>query len=74
MSMIDIRYETSEVRQIKFAEDRSGFAGHNVDFYVESHDKGVKLTDSYDGEPYNICEEDIDNLIKALQKAKELWG
>jgi len=40
----------------------------------EFNDELILLEDDFCGEGYTLFKKDIDCLIKALQKAKELWG
>lgn len=71
MSIIDIRHDIKNVEKIVYADDKSfmcpGIAIQREDKYLEL----VDVDGDVDG---RVCFEDIDNLILALQKAKELWA
>lgn len=64
MNTLDIRNpDENQVAEIIFGEDcQVEYDGEFVDIY------------DMDNDMVNIRFGDIDNLIKALQKAKELWG
>ena len=69
MSTIDIRSETSQpIREIVFADNNSecayylSYIHHTQEMYLHSDDTCHPIRVS-----------DIDNLIKALNKAKEIW-
>ncbi len=68
MAKIDIRNTSDEpITKIVFAEyDRE-------EEFVELDDKTISIQDCGKGE-VNIYIKDIPNLIKALQKAQELWA
>lgn len=71
MSRIDIRFPTEQPDMIFFADDSndtSFMLTHLQQFSGES--LKVHWADDYAFLRYA----DIDNMVKALQKAKELWG
>lgn len=69
MATIDIREDSSEIDTIKFSD-----TGNQAN--VVSNTPGSWIEVSYEHGSYSIGVEkkDIDNLILALKKAKELWG
>jgi hypothetical protein len=70
MSRIDVRKEEPEkVIQIQFS-DNTSFAAV---LYLNGNDTLGLLSGGGDHEcEFKLC--DVDNLILALEKAKELWG
>ncbi|MCP5006685.1 MAG: hypothetical protein GY941_22490 [Planctomycetes bacterium] len=64
MSRIDIRKETDDITEIQYKDTETVC-------WVD--DARVNLSEE-DGSYWDIAISDLDNLIKALQKAKELWG
>ena len=60
---IDIRVIEDEVDIIRFAD-----AG-----YIENDRDELFIKESSSEEGYNLAHHEIDDLIKALQKAKEIW-
>lgn len=66
---IDIRDDSSEeVTHIRFAHDSEEHACK-----IENRDDGFVIVDCDDISEGYISSTSIDNLIKALQKAKEIW-
>jgi len=67
MSTLDIRKnEDSDISAIQFDESDDRITG--------SQD-GVRFSNAYSDEWNSLCSwEDLENLIAALQKARELWG
>ena len=65
---IDIRTgEPKNIKKIRFGNDRYDLVEVNERLYR----KYITVASEYGGE---VDLKDIDNLILALQKAKELWG
>jgi len=65
MATIDIRIENKPITAIKFS--------NNLCECISDYGKGrIAFQDAFEDKVIIYCE-DIDNLIKALQKAKELW-
>ena len=71
MASIDIREdEQAKINEVRFADDLYISTSNNSDiFSIVS-----EFESEHDNEVVNIGCEDIDNLIKALQKVKELRG
>lgn len=64
MATIDIRHEHNfTIDTVRFSDE---------DIIVEDG-FNLKLLDSLEGHIYLISKDSVDDLIKALQKAKELW-
>lgn len=65
MSELDIRDIAAQIDVIRFSED-SPYTSCSIKWYEDSRKicfNGIRVNYS-----------DIDNLIKALEKAKEIWG
>jgi hypothetical protein len=68
MASIDIREEGTFVNKIIFADnDENRYA-----FFIRNEGTS-SIYISNGKQELAVCEWDLDNLIKALQKAKELW-
>jgi len=65
MATIDIRKNISCVDKIRFSDDNNESVRKLAGEYIA-------IIDSYE-DRVDFRIEDIDNLIKALQKAKEIW-
>ena len=64
MSTVDVRcMDASKVTRIVYAEG----------CHLEQQDKNVIRVMDEDSDYINVFADDVDNLIIALQKAKELW-
>ena len=68
MTTIDIRENVEEITAVRFADTCRACAVRN------DSGKGLVLIDTDSKGDACFYYNDIDNLIKALQKAKELWG
>ena len=72
MATIDIREGSSAIDTITFADNHDGVSSiRRVNGFSKS--EWLELLDEF-GECNVIRMSDIDNLILALKKAKELWG
>lgn len=72
MAIIDIRAETSEVAAIIWADSTIN-SGRMIIRPGEHFPNRLIIEDEQEECGCEFDVEDIDNLIKALQKAKELW-
>ncbi|MBG23741.1 MAG: hypothetical protein CMF22_10500 [Idiomarinaceae bacterium] len=68
---IDIRGNVPDrITAIKFADKDYG----DYDFYIRPGYNGYIIICDQDGDEAGFHWESIDDLIKALQKAKEIWS
>lgn len=70
MATIDIR-EGIPIDKIQFEEELDG--SYQACYILPGYDGEFSIK-SADGDCLSVKVENVDNLIKALQKAKELWG
>lgn len=75
MSALDIRNipKKEDINLIRFSDDAAGTALGKA-FAIEKFVPKQFRVRTPGGEPCHINMEDVDNLILALQKAKELWS
>ena len=66
MAFIDVRDEYNDIEGVRFddSEDYLNLSSGRLEFYYCEGDKCLVLCDK----------EDIDHFIKAVEKAKEIWG
>lgn len=75
MSTIDVRSGDEErIKSVVFADDHSGYYASKLQLTNNWDGKHITFEDSDGDDAYKLNLEDIDNMILALQKAKELWG
>lgn len=75
MSKIDIRtHQVEAFNAIVFADDHSDYYASEMGLSNDCGETIIKFSDSDGDYGKNLKFEDIDNLILALKKAKELWG
>lgn len=71
---IDVRgvHDKCEIKKIRYSDDEylkfSGYGGPSGDLKI------FDIVDTEAEEDVTLYLKDIDNLIKALEKAKELWA
>lgn len=70
---IDITQCNDGIHRIKFCREVN-LDGYQVAQWLAPSCNAAVITIVSESECINICFDTIDNLIKALQKAKEIWA
>ena len=71
---IDVRNDDVESSEVNIRYSDTEYLTLERNIGPLCSQKGVTVVDEHDLEEYTFYLCDIDNLIKALQKAKELWA